>query len=199
MSNPSLTGQYAAGSPTDNRGPALLGVTSTFTALSAVAVGLRLFVRLLILKSPGLDDASIVLSLVSLELGLGCSLLMFAGAHYRCSNILGVVYTTWVRAKRVFPFIGANSWGNQMELGRDRRLLHQFNLQQDLNRPVLPTNFGQSADQSQLGLLVCFDGHGVHHGHPWCWLCQWPMSTHLQGLGQPHSREMSRQHQRQHR
>ena len=64
MSNPSITGPNAGGDASDNRGPALIGVVAMFTAIAAVAVGLRLSVRLWILKSPGLDDAAISLSLV---------------------------------------------------------------------------------------------------------------------------------------
>ncbi|KAG8527075.1 uncharacterized protein KY384_008504 [Bacidia gigantensis] len=64
MSNPSVAGPHAQGDAQDNRGPALLGIVAIFTAISAIAVGSRLFVRLWILKNPGLDDAAISLSLI---------------------------------------------------------------------------------------------------------------------------------------
>ena len=64
MSNPSVAGPHAAGDALDNRGPALIGIVAMFTGIAAVAVGSRLSVRLWILKSPGLDDAAISLSLV---------------------------------------------------------------------------------------------------------------------------------------
>ena len=65
MSNPSLPSQGVNVNAEDNHGPALLGVIAAFTAVATIAVGLRLLVRLWIVKSPGLDDGSIVLSLVS--------------------------------------------------------------------------------------------------------------------------------------
>lgn len=65
MSNPSVAGPNAAGDALDDHGPALIGIVAMFTGIAAVAVGLRLSVRLWILKSPGLDDATILLSLVS--------------------------------------------------------------------------------------------------------------------------------------
>ena len=48
----------------DNRGPASFGFVVAFTAVAAIAVSLRLYVRLWIVKSSGWDDLAIVMSLV---------------------------------------------------------------------------------------------------------------------------------------
>lgn len=48
----------------DNRGPASFGFVVAFTAVAAIAVSLRLYVRLWIVRSPGWDDVAIVISLV---------------------------------------------------------------------------------------------------------------------------------------
>ena len=64
MSNPSVAGPDVSGQSQDDKGPALLGFIVGLTSVAALAVGLRLSIRLWIVKGPGRDDISIVVALV---------------------------------------------------------------------------------------------------------------------------------------
>jgi hypothetical protein len=50
----------------ENRGPALVAVWSVFLVLTWLFVGLRMYVRVYMSKSWGLDDALLVYALVGL-------------------------------------------------------------------------------------------------------------------------------------
>ena len=56
----------ADGAPIENRGPELLGVNITFVTLASIAVLLRGYVRLGMVKAFGIDDWFMVAAAVSL-------------------------------------------------------------------------------------------------------------------------------------
>src|SRR6187402_1781482 len=68
----------------EKRGPALLIVNCLLLPIALVVVGLRLYTRLVVVRSAGLDDLFITLALVRPSLTLGrSSLTSFLGPSYR--------------------------------------------------------------------------------------------------------------------
>lgn len=60
MADPNTSQEYAS----QDRGPSSLATLSSMTGVTAIFVAARLFVRIKLLKNPGLDDYLIVVAMV---------------------------------------------------------------------------------------------------------------------------------------
>lgn len=130
----------------ETRAPTIIGVYSTMTAVSLTCVAARLYTRLRLLRSPGWDDAVIVISMVST-----ITLLTFSGnvlirlGHCLCQPCSGMLwYKIWFGQAHVLFDQGRGLASIQMELCC-RSMGHHGSRYTETGYRAIPTeNCGQS-------------------------------------------------------